>query len=159
MERVTVDEIDSESPPDEGIPDGAMADSIGAVRRLSEPLGTTEMAINYFELAPGESFTLSSHCHDEQEELFYVESGEITFETPGEDLRLGAGELLRVAPGEYQLGTNRGDERATAIAVGAPPGERGKMLFECDDCGEHTPHRLDESAEQYRCTECGAGFP
>ncbi|QKY19219.1 cupin domain-containing protein [Halolamina sp. CBA1230] len=159
MERVTVDEVESVSPPDEGIPDGAMADSIGEVRMLAGPLGTAEVAVNHYELAPGESFTLSSHCHDEQEEVFYVESGEITFETPDDELTVDAGELLRVAPGEYQLGTNRGDESAAAIVVGAPREEEsGKMLLTCGDCGEYTPHRLDESDEQYCCTECGAGF-
>ena len=158
MERVSAEEVDAVSPPDEGIPEGAMADSIGRVRKLSEPLGTTGMAINHYELAPGESFTISSHCHDEQEEVFYVETGEITFETPEDDLTVGAAELLRVAPGEYQLGTNRSDEPATAIVVGAPREEDGKMLFACEDCGEYTPHELDESAEQYRCTDCGTAF-
>ena len=69
MKKVTIEDIEPQSPPDENIPDGAMASSIGSARQLSEPLSTTGLAINYRELEPGESFALSSHRHNHQEEI------------------------------------------------------------------------------------------
>ena len=120
MEKVTVEDVEPLAPSDENIPEGAMAESIGGARPLSEPLNATELSINHYELAPGESFAHSSHQHSNQEELFYVQSGTVTFETEHEDLTVDAGEILRVPPETFQLGTNHGDERVTALALGAP---------------------------------------
>lgn len=70
MEKVTVETVEPRSPPDENVPEGAMAESVGGARMLSEPLGTDGLAINHYELAPGESFAHSAHRHEQQEELF-----------------------------------------------------------------------------------------
>lgn len=163
MEKVTVEDVESLSPADEEIPEGMMADSIGSVRKLSEPLGTADVAINYYELEPGESFTASSHCHSNQEEVFYVESGTVTFETEDGELTVEAGELLRVPPETFQLGTNRGDDTVTAVALGAPRDydEGGQWMLDCEECGEYTGHaseRLENGNEVYRCAECGTVF-
>lgn len=164
MEKVTIEDVESLSPPDESIPDGMMADSIGSVRELSEALDATGVAINHYELAPGESFTASAHSHGNQEELFYAQSGTVTFETETDDVTVEAGEILRIPPGTRQLGTNRGDEQVTALVLGAPREyeEGGQWMLDCDDCGEYTAHDLDElEAEQreiYRCAECESVF-
>ena len=91
--------------------------SPASVRRpLANALGAEHVAINYYELEPGESFAFGYHSHEEQEEVFYVLSGTATFETETGDIQVGPGEVLHVAPGEFQQGFNRGDELVVALA-------------------------------------------
>jgi mannose-6-phosphate isomerase-like protein (cupin superfamily) len=161
MKKITIEDVEPMSPPDENIPDGAMATSVGDARPLSEPLDTTGLAINYYELAPGESFAHSSHRHSNQEEVFYIQSGTATFETETGDVTVNAGEVLRIPPGTFQLGTNHGDEPVTAITLGAPREYEGKnhYLIDCDECGERTAQIFERRDEQNeficRCTDCG----
>ncbi|MFB6163577.1 MAG: cupin domain-containing protein [Haloarculaceae archaeon] len=149
MERTHVDDVENRMGP---------AD----VRRpVAKALGATDMALNYYELAPGESFGYGYHRHADQEELFYVAEGTVTFETEDGDVAVAAGEAVRFEPGEWQLGTNEGDERVVALAMGAPEdtGET-EMLRECADCGGRTEQKLeltdDRDAILTICTECGA---
>ena len=159
---MSIEDIEPQSPPDENIPDGAMATSVGGARQLSEPLDATRLAINHYELALGESFSLSSHRHSNQEEVFYIQSGTATFTLESGDVTVGAGEVLRVPPGTFQFGTNDGDERVTAIALGAPREYEGKneYLIDCSECDERTVQifeQMDETSEILcRCTDCGA---
>ena len=127
---------------------------------LSEALGTTGLAINYYVLAPGERFGFDLHRHRDQEEVFYVQSGTVTFETETDEVVVEAGEIIRFAPGEFQIGRNLGDERVTALALGAP--QRTKeidYLRECPACEKRTVQSLDPpdeaSAFIVRCTDCG----
>lgn len=160
MEKVTIEDVEPQSPPDENIPDGAMANSIGSARPLSELLDTTGLAINYRELEPGESFAHSPHRHANQEEVFYIQSGTATFETELGKTTVSAGEILRIPPGTFQLGTNCGDEQVKALAFGAPRDyqETSQYLIDCDECDERTVQvfdRLDEQNEIItRCTDC-----
>ena len=162
MEKVSIEDIEPQSPPDENIPDGAMATSVGGARQLSEPLDATGLAINHYELAPGESFSLSSHRHSNQEEVFYIQSGTVTFEIETDDMVVSAGEVLRVPPETFQFGINRGDERVTAITLGAPREYQGKndYLIDCSDCGERTVQHFEhaDGVDEFvcRCTDCGA---
>jgi uncharacterized cupin superfamily protein len=160
MEKVAIEDIEPQSPEDENIPDGAMANSIGDARLLSEALGTTGLAINYYELEPGESFAHSSHRHSNQEEVFYIQSGTATFRTETGDTTVDAGEILRVPPGTFQFGINDEDEPVTAITLGAPREyeEDTQYLIDCAECGERTPQvfeLLDDQNEFIaRCTDC-----
>lgn len=148
MERVNVEELDDRmGPADEK-------------RRVSDALGATDMVLNYYELAPGDSFGFGYHRHNDQEELFYVAEGTVTFETEDGEVTASAGDCVRFAPGEWQLGTNEGDERVVALAMGAPA-EMGEteMLRHCADCGGRTEQDLeltdDRDAILTLCTECG----
>jgi uncharacterized cupin superfamily protein len=143
---------------------GDMSSRMGpasVIRPLTDALGLANLAMNYYELEPGESFAYGFHAHENQEEVFYVQSGTATFETVDGDVEVDAGELVRFAPGEYQRGTNRGDDRVVALAIGAPQdaGET-EILRECEDCGERTPHRLEladgTDAVLAICEGCGA---
>ena len=130
-------------------------------RALSGALGTTDFALNYYELAPGDAFGFGYHRHPRQEEVFYVVEGTATFETEGGDVEVGAGEAVRFAPGEWQLGRNAGEERVVALAMGAPEDSREtEMLRECPDCGGRTENTVemtdDRDALVTRCTDCGA---
>lgn len=130
------------------------------VAPLTDVLGLADAALNYYELAPGDSFAFGYHAHSDQEEVFYVQSGTVTFRTVDGPVEVEAGELVRFGPGEYQRGTNEGDERVRALAIGAPK-EAGatEILRSCDACGEETPQELELTDEQdaitARCTACG----
>ena len=136
--------------------------SAASVRRpIADALGAENVAINYYELAPGDSFAFGYHYHEAQEELFYVLSGTATFETEDGDVEVAAGEVVRFAPGEFQQGWNRGEEPVRALALGAPKETvGGEVRRECPACDERTRHRFEtEDGGRPRltiCIECGA---
>jgi uncharacterized cupin superfamily protein len=128
---------------------------------LTDALGLADVALNYYELEPGDSFAYGFHAHAEQEEVFYVQEGTVTFRTADGDVSVEAGELVRFGPGEYQRGTNRGDERVVALAIGAPQDAGAtEILRTCEDCGTETSQELELTDEQdavlARCEECGS---
>ena len=149
MRKVSVDDLDRVPSP-------------ASVRRpLTDALGTENVAMNYYELDPGETFAFGYHYHEGQEELFYVLSGTATFETEDGDVEVGAGEVVRFAPGEFQQGWNRGDERVIALALGVPrEATGGEVRRECPDCGERTRHRFEAEDDGRTlltiCIGCGA---
>ncbi|MDY7081887.1 MAG: cupin domain-containing protein [Halobacteria archaeon] len=130
-------------------------------RWLSDELGAEDVSVNYYVLEPGESFGYGLHKHENQEEVFYIQSGTATFETEEGETEVEEGEVVRFAPGEYQLGKNEGDENVVALAMGAPR-EMGEteILRECDDCGERTVQELEMTDERdailTKCTDCGS---
>ncbi|WP_313692202.1 cupin domain-containing protein [Halorarum halobium] len=166
MERVAVDDVENRVQP------------AAVLKPLTDALGCTDLALNYYELAPGDSFAFAYHSHDAQEEVFVVIEGEATFETsarpggtedaPGEpgsgdvrEVSVGPNEAIHFAPGEFQRGWNRGDERVRAFALGAPlVYEGGETLVECPECGDRTEHDIvdaddEPAARAVVCTECG----
>ncbi|MFB6073099.1 MAG: cupin domain-containing protein [Halobacterium sp.] len=149
MRKVALDDLDSRmGPADRSLP-------------LTDALGVSDAAINFYELAPGDSFAYGLHAHEAQEEVFHVLDGTVTFRTLDGDVDVSAGELVRFGPGEFQRGVNRGDDRVRALAVGAPQ-ESGEteILRECEACGEETTQELeladDRSEIRAVCEECGA---
>jgi mannose-6-phosphate isomerase-like protein (cupin superfamily) len=142
MEKVSLDDLTATAPPDENVPEGALASSIGDVRQLTDALGVTGFSFNHFELAPGDSSAHSMHRHPEQEEVFYVLDGTVTVERPaGEpDVEVDADEVVRVPPDTSQFVVNRGEEPATMLAFGAPREYQaeGRYLMTCSTCGERT---------------------
>ena len=149
MERVTTDDVDSWTSP------------AAAKRPLGRVLEAEEVAVNHYELEPGDAFGFGYHRHPDQEEVFYVIEGEATFETEDGDVSVGAGEAVRFAPGEWQLGRNEGDERVVALALGAPAdASSADIRRECPDCGERTPTQVaradDGSGLVTVCQECDA---
>lgn len=149
MEHVAIDEIDP------------MERDTGTVRPLTDALATDDVAINHYELAPGERFSGGMHTHLDQEELFVVLDGEATFETPDETTTVGAGEVVRFDAGEYQTGFNDGDDPVEAIALGAPrDSEEIRVPNPCTACG-HEAMGFEQTADGARlaCPECGATAP
>jgi uncharacterized cupin superfamily protein len=127
---------------------------------LTDLLGATDLAVNYYELAPGDSFAYGYHAHAAQEEVFYVQAGTVTFRTEDGPLSVGPEELVRFAPGEYQRGINEGERRVVALALGAPQeaGETDIRRY-CADCDADTSQELELLEERHevlvRCAECG----
>ncbi len=155
MEKVSIDEVDIEVNPMK----------VHSVRRpVSRALGTEHFAMNYFELEPGESFSGGLHTHHDQEEVFYVQEGTATFDTPDDEIVVDEGEVIRFAPGEFQKGYNDGDETVVAFAFGAPGASHDwdelESLVHCADCGEEKAHGVDMTASGFSltCTECGNSF-
>jgi len=132
------------------------------MRKLTDALGLTDFAINYYELEPGDSFAFAYHSHEVQEEAFYVISGTATFDTEDGPVEVGADEIVRFDRGEFQRGWNRGDDRVRALAIGAPLeyGTQVKLRY-CADCDAEVDSGLgiapdDEEAVVATCVECGA---
>lgn len=148
MQRVAIDDVESRIQP------------AAVMRRLTDELELTDLAINYYELEPGDSFAYAEHSHEIQEEVFYIQSGTATFETEEGSITVDQGEVIRFAPGERQRGWNYGDTRVVALALGAPLeyGEQ-EILRDCPDCGERTDNSLGRAAEEEAiiatCEICG----
>jgi len=153
MEKVRIEEADNSVQP------------AAVMRPLTDALGATDLAINYYELEPGDSFAFAYHRHEIQEEVFYVQSGTATFRTEEGDVAVGPGEVVRFAPGEFQRGVNEGSERVVALALGAPLeyGD-GERLRVCPDCESWTDQRIETAesganggeARVTICVDCGA---
>lgn len=129
---------------------------------LTGPLGLDAMALNYYELEPGDSFSGGVHSHTNQEEAFYVLEGVATFETLDDEREVVAGEAIRFAAGEYQEGRNESDGRVRALAFGAPQ-ESGEVHVPigCRACGEAdhlVSHVHDDGGITLECPECGNAF-
>ncbi|ELY92980.1 hypothetical protein C483_06610 [Natrialba hulunbeirensis JCM 10989] len=70
MEHISIDNIES-----------TPYDDLHTDRRdLAAPLGTDHLAITHYVLESGERFSGSVHAHMDQEEVFVVLEGEVTFE-------------------------------------------------------------------------------
>lgn len=154
MEKVAIGNVETEINPMR----------VHSVRKpVSRALGTTDVAMNYFELESGESFSGALHAHEDQEEIFYVEAGTATFEVGVErkTVDVGAGELIRFPPGEFQKGSNEGTERVVGWAIGAPGASHDwEELYSrayCPECEDETTQDVGFADGQFElaCTECG----
>lgn len=166
MERVSLDDVD---------PTPTDPDLDCDRRSLTEPLGTTDVAITHYVLAPGERFSGSVHAHVDQEEVFVVLRGEATFETrrPDEEttreVTVGPGEAVRFEPGEFQTGWNAGTEPVVALALGAPRDSEDVRLdrivvrgdddgdLGCPDCGHDHLRIARDATGELVCPACGTG--
>lgn len=145
------------------VDDRASQESAGRLE-LSDPLGTTDFAINHYSLEPGERFSGGLHTHMDQEEAFFVVSGTATFEYTDEPLgttetvEVAPDAAVRFAPGEYQTGYNDGEEPVEALAFGAPRGgEDERIPGPCPAC-EHEWLQLtfEDNGVGAVCPDCGA---
>ncbi|WP_435129174.1 cupin domain-containing protein [Halobaculum sp. D14] len=147
MEHVDIDDVEP------SVPGGRDVD----YRGLTAPLDTDGLALNYYRLSPGDSFSGGLHTHLDQEEVFVVVEGTATFETPDEEFAVGPNEAVRFAPGEYQTGRNEGDDDVVAFALGAPRDSTEiRIPLECRECGHDALAALPgDDGMQYECPECG----
>ena len=102
----------------------AAPDRPSTKRSISDTAGLSNLAAHRYEVAPGEAVPLAYHVHDEQEELFYVLSGELHVETPEGEYAVGADEAFAVDPESPQRAFVPADgEPTAALVVGAPPAD------------------------------------
>ncbi|OTF00562.1 cupin domain-containing protein [Halorubrum sp. SD612] len=160
MERVAIDDVDVVTNP---------MDVHDLRKPVSRALGADHVAMNYFELAPGDAFSGGLHTHNDQEEIFYVLAGTATFEVGRErdEVEVGPDELIRFSPGEFQSGfvPEDADEEVVAWAIGAPGArhdwDRIESIVECRGCGGervHDTELTDAGRFRFTCTECGTTF-
>lgn len=145
MEHVSVDEPANQ------------ARTADVMRGLTDPLSLSDVAVNYFELGPGDSLSGGLHTHTNQEELFYVIDGTATFETVDETVEVGSDEMIRFAAGEYQEGRNESDGRVSVLAIGAPQ-EDGEVRSRvpCRECGaDYHVTEVGEDGFTLICPDCG----
>ena len=126
---------------------------------LREPLGANDVAINRFQLAPRSRVPWGLHAHYDQEELFIVIDGTLTFETLNGERSLGTDEAIRFAPGEFQTAKNETGETVTYLAIGAPAGSDDiRIPLPCPTCDNHEL-QLDMNDDGLRCLACGESVP
>jgi mannose-6-phosphate isomerase-like protein (cupin superfamily) len=132
-------------------------------RKLAGPLDTSNLAINRYVLEPGEQFAESLHAHMDQEEVFVVLKGEVTFELRDSGVTIGEDDVVRFAPGEFQLGKNDSEGRVVALALGAPCDSKDVRIaripgigeIACPECGRNDM-RIPNEGIDLICPDCGA---
>lgn len=141
---------------------------------LGEALGTTDVAVVRYRLAPGEGFPSGLHAHHDQEEAFVVLAGVAAFEhlppaeswdgdiPNGREVTVAASEAVRFAPGEFQTGHNPADadRDLVALAVGAPrASEDVRIPATCPDCDAPALGLgTDGDAFTLDCPDCASSF-
>jgi mannose-6-phosphate isomerase-like protein (cupin superfamily) len=91
---------------------------------LRRQLGVTSFGLNQITMAPGERGRI--HRHEHQEEVYLVLEGSLTLLVEGEEMALGEGELIRVAPQVRRQLVNRGPARVILIAIGGEGEHHGR---------------------------------
>ena len=92
-------------------------DGVDRFHSLSRELGVESFGISLMELAPGQRNRV--HVHQRQEEVYLVVEGELTLVVEGEDMSVGVGELVRVAPPVRRQLANRGAAPVRLLALGS----------------------------------------
>jgi quercetin dioxygenase-like cupin family protein len=95
-------------------------------RKIRKELGVTAFGVNAIVLPP--TYETGSHFHDEQEELYFVHSGEVEFTFgDGSTQRLGPGGLAWVdAPTSRKVRNVSDSEEAVYVIVGGKDGYVGR---------------------------------
>ena len=117
---VNPDDVDREPFPESGL----------LHRKLTEPLGSTEMRVNTITLAPGQA--TAPHSHERQEELYVaLDGGHVRID--GTTHEVSAGGVVRIGPEPLRsLRNGTENETQTWLLFGAPP------VGTIDDFGEYT---------------------
>jgi quercetin dioxygenase-like cupin family protein len=95
-------------------------------RKIRKELGVTAFGVNAIVLPP--TYETGSHFHDEQEELYFVHSGEVEFTFgDGSTKQLGPGGLAWVdAPTSRKVRNLSDSEEAVYVIVGGKDGYVGR---------------------------------
>ena len=173
MERVSIADLEP-TPYDEDLHSDR--------REIGTALDAEHVAIVRFALEPGERLSGSVHAHADQEEVFVVLEGTVTFDVErladGSDdesapidepreLTVAENEAIRFAPGEFQSGRNATDSRAVVLALGAPRDTEDIRIsripvlddgdVSCPDCGRDSMRiPADHEESGLECPDCGA---
>jgi mannose-6-phosphate isomerase-like protein (cupin superfamily) len=92
---------------------------------LRRDLGVTSFGLNQLVLQPGQRSRI--HRHERQEEVYLVLEGRLTLGVEGQDdVELGEGELIRVAPRVRRQLVNRSRSRVVLLALGGSGEHHGR---------------------------------
>lgn len=116
---VELEDVDQEAFPESGT----------LHRKLTDPLGCTEMRVNTVTLEPGD--TTAPHAHERQEELYIaLDGGQVQID--GGEYEVSPGSVVRIGPDTVRSVRNEtAAETQTWIMCGAPP------FGTVDDFGEY----------------------
>jgi mannose-6-phosphate isomerase-like protein (cupin superfamily) len=96
----------------------ADSDVPGEFRRLTDALGSEQVALTLIRIPPHADFEQGTgHSHDETEEIYLVTSGTLTMRFDDEIERVAAGSAVRVAPQTVRSHRNEGDEPVEMWAI------------------------------------------
>jgi uncharacterized cupin superfamily protein len=94
-------------------------------RKIRTALGVQAFGVNAIVLPPG--YTTNVHFHDQQEELYFVHSGEVEMRFgDGQTERLAAGGLARVDASTHRGLRNVGEGEAVLLVIGGKGGYVGR---------------------------------
>lgn len=126
-----------------------------------EPIGASDVALNRYQIAPNARVPWGLHAHYDQEEIFVVLDGSLTFQTLEGECRVDRDEVIRFEPGSYQTAKNVTDEPVTYLAIGAPPDtEDIRIPRPCPACDAvELQLELTEADSGLRCVQCGKRLP
>ena len=110
----------------------------GEFRSLTQALGGEQIAVTLIRVPPHSDFEQGTgHHHDELEELYLVGRGTLTMRFGDEVRRVGAGSLVRVAPGTVRSHRNEGDDPVELWAISRTSDHDGGTKV--DDFWEASP--------------------
>lgn len=130
--------------PDDAEDAYAGSDVPGEFRRLTDALGSEQLAVTLIRVPPHSDFEQGTgHYHDELEELYLLTRGTLTMRFGDEVQRVTAPAAVRVAPRTPRSHRNEGDEPVELWAVSKRLGRSDAVKL--DDFWEASP-----KAEQHR---------
>ncbi|WP_435359840.1 cupin domain-containing protein [Haloarchaeobius sp. DFWS5] len=91
-------------------------------KSVSDAVGLSNIALNIYEVEPGEPIPLAYHVHAEQEEALLVLSGTLRVETPEGEKTVEANDVFVAEPESPHRAfvPESASEAARVVAVGAP---------------------------------------
>jgi uncharacterized cupin superfamily protein len=108
-------------------------------QRLRAELGVSTFGINLIVLQPGQTGRI--HRHERQEEVYLVLEGELSLMLEGDEHRVPAGGIVRVAPEVRRQLVNRRPQRLALLALGGATPHEGRdgQAFPSWDATEGAP--------------------
>jgi quercetin dioxygenase-like cupin family protein len=92
----------------------------GSWSLVRRALGLSSFGLNLVEIAPGDQIPEHDERDRDQEEVFFVVSGEATLVIDGEDHAAPAGTFARLDPERTRTVRNDGSEPAALLIASAP---------------------------------------
>jgi (S)-ureidoglycine aminohydrolase len=92
----------------------------GSWSLVRRTLGAESLGINLVEIAPGDAIPEHDETGRDQEEIFFVVSGDPTMVIDGEDHYAPAGTFVRLDPEPRRTVRNDGQGPASVLIVSAP---------------------------------------
>jgi uncharacterized cupin superfamily protein len=94
--------------------------TVGNWQLVRRTLELDSFGINIVQIPVGEQIPEHDELERDQEEIFYVLSGEPTLVIDGEDYAMAAGAFARLDPEHKRTMRNDGDDQADVLIVSAP---------------------------------------
>ena len=107
-------------PPGEGV-------RFGNVEFLGLSEHTPRVNVSVITMAPGRQGP-ESHVHQDEDDVFYVLEGELTFKLASGDVAAPAGTFVLVPPGVEHTFSNRTDQPVRVLNIHAPGGFDRRLM-------------------------------